>query len=98
MEFETVDEARKAIADLNGRDTGGHRTLSVNFATQKKETDFRNSGRGGSGGGGYNSRGGSGGGYGSRSGGYSRGGGGGGYGGDRSGGRGGYGGGRRSEY
>ncbi len=81
VEMAKDEEAREAIAGLNGTDMGG-RTLTVNEARPRTE----GGGGGGrrSGGGGYGGQRGGGGGYGGQ-----RGGGGGGYGGQRGGGSGG---------
>jgi RNA recognition motif-containing protein len=60
VEMKTDQEARAAIAALNGQDAGG-RSLTVNEAKPRTE-----GGRGGSGGRGEHGRGGSGGSYGGR--------------------------------
>jgi RNA recognition motif-containing protein len=60
VEMKTDQEARAAIAALNGQDAGG-RALTVNEAKPRTE-----GGRGGSGGRGEHGRGGSGGSYGGR--------------------------------
>jgi RNA recognition motif-containing protein len=92
VEMSNDEEARKAIAAMNGADMGG-RALVVNEARPREQGGGGRGGfgggRGGGGGGGW---GGSGGGRGGRGGGggYGGGGGGGGYGGGGGGGRGGW--------
>lgn len=73
VEMPVEEEARKAIAELNGAEVDG-RTIVVNESEEKRDSNRRsgfgggNSSRGGSGGGGGFNRGGSSGGGGSRGG------------------------------
>lgn len=63
IEMPNDDEAKKAIQELNGAEVGG-RSIVVNEAQERKESDRRSTGGGNRGGGGGNYRGGGRGGYG----------------------------------
>jgi RNA recognition motif-containing protein len=79
VEFESSDDAQRAIASLDGQQVDG-RTISVNVARERERTP-RFSGGDGGGGGGSGGGGGGGGGFGGGGGGGGFGGGGGGFGG-----------------
>jgi RNA recognition motif-containing protein len=84
VEFESSDDAQRAIASLDGQQVDG-RTISVNVARERERTPRFSGGDGGGGGGGYGG-GGGGGGFGGGGGGFGGGGGGFGGGGDGGGG------------
>jgi RNA recognition motif-containing protein len=86
VEFESSDDAQRAIASLDGQQVDG-RTISVNVARERERTPRFSGGDGGGGGGGFGGGGGGGGFGGGGGGGF--GGGGGGFGGGGEGGRGG---------